>query len=391
MAEEIAGQVRRLNGFVDGTLQGGYVQSLAKAAEGLKDDLGLTGRRYREVGGALQGWAPQLTGFQDEAERLRLVAVTAQGAMSDNQAVPQLRAVDAAPPPEAQVAAANARQGRYEDAGGDLSRAQGRLAELVGRRDAAAARVADAIRESCDDGVANSAWDSFQDWMDDHHELVSGICDVLGVIAIAVCVVALVVPGLNVLAAGVLIAATSASLVGHTMLASTGHGSWGAVAVDVVNLATLGAASLAVRLFTEAGALVRGAAALKAAEKVATAANTAEGAADAALAAGRTTGAAAELSVGGEVFTDVSTGGAPRVLIPAVQDALDAVPAAQRAPWHGACAEMGCLSQAFDAGVNPAGGSIRAVAIGSSNPGHGLPKMICSSCSSVLDRIGVTR
>jgi hypothetical protein len=39
--------------------------------------------------------------------------------------------------------------------------------------------------------------------------------------------------------------------------------------VDVVNLATLGAASLAVRLFTEAGALVRGAAALKAAEEAA--------------------------------------------------------------------------------------------------------------------------
>lgn len=120
-------------------------------------------------------------------------------------------------------------------------------------------------------------------------------------------------------------------------------------------------------------------------------ANTAEAVADAALATGRTSGAAAELRVGGQVFTDVSTGGAPRVLNRSVQEALDSVPLAQRAPWHGACAEMGCLSQALDAGVNPAGGSIRAVAIGTSNPGHDLPKAICSSCSAVLDDFGVER
>lgn len=71
-----------------------------------------------------------------------------------------------------------------------------------------------------------------------------------------------------------------------------------------------------------------------------------------------------------------------------MQEALDAVPVAQRAPWRGACAEMGCLSQALAAGVNPAGGSIRPVAIGASNPGHGLPKVICTSCSAVLDVFG---
>lgn len=126
-------------------------------------------------------------------------------------------------------------------------------------------------------------------------------------------------------------------------------------------------------------------------QRLRVAANTAEASADAALAAGRTTGAAAELTVGGQVFTDVSTGGAPRVLNSSVQEALDGVPMAQRAPWHGACAEMGCLSQALDAGLSPAGGSIRAVAIGTSNPGHGLSKAVCSSCSAVLDGFGVRR
>jgi uncharacterized protein RhaS with RHS repeats len=116
---------------------------------------------------------------------------------------------------------------------------------------------------------------------------------------------------------------------------------------------------------------------------------SAEAAADAALAAGRTKGAAAELRIGDQVFTDVSSGGAARTLHPDVQAAYDRVPQSKRAPWHGHCAEGGCLSQALDAGVNPAGGTSRAVNIGTSGKGHGTPKPTCSSCKDVLDQFGV--
>jgi len=116
---------------------------------------------------------------------------------------------------------------------------------------------------------------------------------------------------------------------------------------------------------------------------------SAETAANTARALGRTSGAAAELRVGSRVFTDVSTGGTARTLHPKVQAALDKVPQAQRAPWHGHCAEAGCLSQALEAGVNPAGGTSRAVNIGTSGKGHGTPKPTCSSCKNVLDEFGV--
>ncbi|MEJ5150699.1 RHS repeat-associated core domain-containing protein [Comamonas sp. MYb396] len=116
---------------------------------------------------------------------------------------------------------------------------------------------------------------------------------------------------------------------------------------------------------------------------------TAEAAADAARAAGRTKGAASELRIGDRVFTDVSTGGASRTLHPDVNAALDKVPKNKRAPWHGYCAEMGCLSQSLDAGVNPEGGTSRAVNIGSSGRGHGTPKQTCPSCRNVLDQFGV--
>jgi hypothetical protein len=240
MAEEIDQQVQRLRDIVSGTLQGGYVQTLTNAAEGLKDDLARTSGRYREVGGTLQRWAPQLSEFQDEAERLRQQAVTAAGDMSDSHEIVTVRPPDSPPPTDGQVAETNARQGRYDDARGDLRRAQSRLLDLTDRRDAAASRIADDIREQSDDGLANSAWDDFQGWMDRHHEMVDKVCKVLGVIAMAACVVALVVPGLNIVAAAGLVAGAG-SMLGHVALASTHHGSWWDVGMDGVALATLGA------------------------------------------------------------------------------------------------------------------------------------------------------
>jgi YwqJ-like deaminase len=115
---------------------------------------------------------------------------------------------------------------------------------------------------------------------------------------------------------------------------------------------------------------------------------SAESEANMALAAGKLRGAAAELRVGGRVFTDVSTDEL-RKFVPQLQAALDRLPMQERARWHGQCAEMGCLNQALKAGVNPEGGTSRAVAIGSSNPGHGVLKMTCSSCRGVLKDFGV--
>jgi hypothetical protein len=243
MAEEIDGQVRRLKDIVDGTtdgaLQGGYVQSLTAAAEGLRDGLGKTSGRYREVGGTLQGWAPQLRDFQDEAEGLRQQAVSAQGDMAGNRAIARLSAVDAPPPPDEQVAADKARAGRYDDADADLRRAQSRLVDLCERRDAAAARIADAIRDECHDAMKDGRWDNFKDWMDEHAELIDGACKMLGVVAMAACVLALVVPGVNVLAATALLA-SAGTLLGHSALAVSGNGSWVDVGMDAVALGTFG-------------------------------------------------------------------------------------------------------------------------------------------------------
>jgi RHS repeat-associated protein len=113
-------------------------------------------------------------------------------------------------------------------------------------------------------------------------------------------------------------------------------------------------------------------------------------AADAAQAGGRINGAAAELRIGKKIFTDVSTGGVPRANNPLVQSGLDKIPAAQRSLFHGGCAEVGCLNQAINSGVNPAGGASQAVRIRAEwKAAHGSLMEPCSSCQALLDYFGV--
>ena len=117
--------------------------------------------------------------------------------------------------------------------------------------------------------------------------------------------------------------------------------------------------------------------------------NAAKAAADAAQAEGRSKGAAAALVVGDKTFTDVSTG-ETRVNNPAVQQALDNVPQAERSDFHGKCAEIGCLNQATNSGVSPQGGTMRASQIRRpGKPKHGAPKPPCSTCKSVMKQMGV--
>ena len=114
--------------------------------------------------------------------------------------------------------------------------------------------------------------------------------------------------------------------------------------------------------------------------------------AEAAQIAGRTNGTAAELRIGNEAFTDVSTGGQPRVLNPKVQQALDQVAKEDRSPYHGHCAEPGCISNALDAGKNVSGGSSYAVKIrAEGKAAHGTFIEACSSCQAVLEYFGVVQ
>ena len=113
-------------------------------------------------------------------------------------------------------------------------------------------------------------------------------------------------------------------------------------------------------------------------------------AADDARSSGATNGAAAQFDVDGNSFVDVSGSNTP--LHPDVANALDGVPASQRSPWHGGCAEPRCVSQAIEAGVDPSGGIMNAVQIGDNGiVPHGNLRPPCTSCIALRNTIGYSQ
>jgi hypothetical protein len=120
--------------------------------------------------------------------------------------------------------------------------------------DHASGTASKAIRDAIDDdAVHDGFWDKVGNWIHEHAGIIKAILKVVGyivtVLAIAALVIALFVPGLNILVMGVALATilevasvvgTVALLIGHTMLASTGDGSWLDVGLDIAALATFG-------------------------------------------------------------------------------------------------------------------------------------------------------
>lgn len=137
---------------------------------------------------------------------------------------------------------------RHEAASSAMERAKKDLEAAKDVRDAAAKRARDAIRHAIDhDGLKDGRWDKFKDWVHDNAGWIKEAVEVLGWISTVCGALALAVGWIPIIGqalAGVLgaIALTAAlfSLIGHTVLALAGEGSWFDVATDVIGLATLG-------------------------------------------------------------------------------------------------------------------------------------------------------
>ena len=167
VADEIDAQVKRLKEIADGKddLQGDYVSTLVDSSRKLAKDLRKASGRYRDVGSALIGWGPMLTGFQHEADLLWTRADNAQSAVSSDPADREGVRPSTPPTPE-QVSADKKRASDHTDALRPASGVQNDLDDLRRRRDNEANSVAHQITDSSQDGMKDSWWDNFKDWMD---------------------------------------------------------------------------------------------------------------------------------------------------------------------------------------------------------------------------------
>jgi uncharacterized membrane protein len=237
-AELISEQTARLRsiGSGDNDLVGKYAATLKDKSGELADDLYKTHGRYEAVGSALKTYYPALDDALTESWAALQDAIAANSAAQSANSLPKATATDGKPLTDDQTTQNSRRDGAIQAAGDDLGRAKTRLANALSSLNDVAKKVESQIKDAADDDLKDGFWDKFMSFL---VEFVKIVVDIAGWIAIACAIVMLFVPGLNILAT-IALAATIASLVGHTFLAATGNGSWLDVAIDIVALATFG-------------------------------------------------------------------------------------------------------------------------------------------------------
>lgn len=246
VATTISDQATRLRRLAedDAALKGYYADELQDGMNDLADDLDKIHERFAVAGSELAKLEPALDSARTRTKRALDDAVDAQTTIDAN--APSDDPIDptAPPPTQDEKDADEARDNRHSAAEGALSDARTACRTAMSDFDEIADDVARRIREAADDDMKDSRWDKFKGWVGSIASTLSFVADILGYIALGLTVLAMFIPGLNVLV--LVLVLTLGSLLIHTLLAVTDNGSWLDVAFDVVGLLTLGIGNKAI-------------------------------------------------------------------------------------------------------------------------------------------------
>jgi hypothetical protein len=258
MAAEMRSQIDTLRQIADEpALIGQYAAKLRTSSADLAAKLGKVVGRYEQVSGHLEKWGPELAGYQAATLEALEKARTAEDIRTANAPA----AVPAGPPAPVDEARVRAAQSALDDAACILRQAQSQMMTAVEDARRRGREIADLIDDATDDDVKDSRWDNVKDAIHRHAAWLKDVTQYLGYITTAVALIAIFVPGLNMIVLGytVLLAA------GHLALALSGDGSWADLALDVVALATFGVGARLAKGMESAHAAARAGAARAAA------------------------------------------------------------------------------------------------------------------------------
>ena len=243
MAGTIREQITLLKAIAGDENVGKFADKLRESATDLQDGLDKVASRYEHVSGYLGHWADDLDACQSES----LVALARAQAVAPTANAPEVKPAPGAPAPHLtpeqtreKAAADRARSA----AQGELAHAKTQLARIKDHRDERGRHWMQKIEDSEHDGLKDSRWDSFKDFVHEHAEMIKLLADVCTWIVTALVIVSLFIPGLDI-ATGLLAGLMLTALMGHTALALSGDGSWIDVGLDVFALVTLGAGAWA--------------------------------------------------------------------------------------------------------------------------------------------------
>ncbi|MGW7424776.1 putative T7SS-secreted protein [Streptomyces sp. NPDC054813] len=261
LATMISEQVERLTAIGRDTteLKGQYAGALRDKAQELSGRLARTHHRYDHVSGYLGHWAEDLADCQQQADSALDDAKEAQGRIDAHQPPQGTSKKPEKDLTDAERSAETARQHALSRAEDALGAARNKLDRAVRHRDERGSHWAGKIERAISrDGLHDSRWDKFKNWVSDHARLLNDLANLLVWVATVCAVIALFIPGLNILAM-IALGATIGSLLLHTTTAVAGAGSWIDVGLDVFALATFGLGRLAAPGMRAAEDGVRGA------------------------------------------------------------------------------------------------------------------------------------
>jgi hypothetical protein len=245
IAKEIIGEVAALHkiaaGGADGALIGNYADKIHSSASDLAGQLGKVIGRYQKVSSALSQWVPDL----EDAQRQSVQALNdAEGPYQ------KLKATVVLPGGSNLTAQQKQAITNYHNAMNlatdQLNAAKVLLSKAISFRDERGSYYAGLIGSAISDSLKDSWWDQFKNWVSDWSWLIKDICTALEVIATILAVIALFIPGLDILdallMAGFIL--TAVATAGRLLLAVTGNGSWFDFAMDALALLTFGGSKL---------------------------------------------------------------------------------------------------------------------------------------------------
>ncbi|MCL7489889.1 hypothetical protein M8I34_00200 [Streptomyces sp. MCA2] len=221
LAKTLRDQARILRKAEDGdALRGNYADKIREKSGELDKRFRETAGRYERVVGDLGKWANDLEGFQDRADGILRRAKHANEEHSADLKKKEAKAEkDGGDPPD------------YVD-DSHLATYRKQLNEVTADRDAAAEKCARNIGDDISDVLEDSTWENFADGL-------STTLDVLGYLGTAIAIVGIFCTPAGWIV-GIGLAIGVASLLGHSLLAITGKGSWTDVAFDAIGLVTMG-------------------------------------------------------------------------------------------------------------------------------------------------------
>ena len=244
-AQEIQGQVARLRAIASGhsVEKGLHVDKLKSASSDVADNLDKVVGRYQKTSVALSAWVPELEYAQSQSLKALTQAQDAAARQRANQPIPRSANYQ---PTSQDTLQDQQRQTALNQANSDLATARQMLNNATSYRDQKGSDTRNKIENAINDGVHDSWWDKFKGFIGQYASWIANICTVLEILALALALICLFIPGLNIVDALLLAGffLTLAATVGRGVLAATGNGSWLDFGLDVLALLTFGASKI---------------------------------------------------------------------------------------------------------------------------------------------------